>query len=138
MGCAMTSILVEAYRRGMLSFLQYVAQTSPYAGANDRPILDRLRELAKVEVEQLAALAEYLDRQRVTLPYLGAFPTSFTNYNFVAVRKLLPQLVADESKGLTALEHDVAAQPDGEGREWLEKLAAAKRLHLGELQKLVG
>jgi hypothetical protein len=93
--------------------------------------------MASSEAAQLGQLVDYLDRRRVTVPYLGAFPTTFTNYNFVAVRSLVPQILADESRGLADLERELASASDGEGREWLEKLAATKRMHVAELQKLV-
>jgi hypothetical protein len=127
---------VEAYRRERLSFLQYVCQATPYAGPADRAVLERVRELAGAEAAGLDALAGYLDQSRVTVPYLGAFPSAFTNYNFVAVRKLLPELALDEARGLAALERDATCLPAGEARTWLEKLAEAKRMHLTELGKL--
>jgi hypothetical protein len=128
--------LVEAYRRGRLSFLQYVRQATPYAGVADRSILARVRELADAEAADLSGFAEFLDAKRVRVPFVGAFPTTFTNYNFVAIRKLLPELIADEKRGLSALEDDAAALDAGEARTWLEKLAEAKRVQLTELEKL--
>src|SRR6478735_2737986 len=88
--CAMNDRLLEAYRRERLSFMQYVRQATPYAGPADRPLLERVRELAAAEAAGLDGFAEYLDDARVPVPFLGAFPTAFTNYNFVAIRKLLP------------------------------------------------
>jgi hypothetical protein len=132
----MQSTLVDAYRRERLSFLQYVRQATPFAGPDDRSVLDRVLGLAHAEAAALDGLADYLDRNRVTLSHVGAFPTSFTNYNFVAVRKLVGPLAADEARGLTALERDAAALPPGEARSWLEKLAVSKRMHLTELEKM--
>src|SRR5262249_48791374 len=135
--CSDSERLVEAYRRERLSFLQYVQQATPYADPADRPLLERVRELASAEAAGLDGFAELLDESRVTVPYLGAFPTAFTNYNVVAIRKLLPELIADEARGLKALEQDAATLPPGEARTWLEKMAEAKRMHLTELEKLV-
>jgi len=134
--CDLDERLVEAYRRERLSFLQYVRQATPYAGPADRPVLERVRELAGAEAAGLDGFAEYLDATRVPVPYVGAFPSVFTNYNFVAIRKLLPELAADEARGLAALDRDVSALPPGEARTWLEKLAGAKRSHVTELEKL--
>jgi hypothetical protein len=132
----LTDRLVAAYRRERLSFLQYIRQATPYAGPADRVVAARVHELAEAEAATLDAFGEFLDRQRITVPYLGAFPTSFTNYNFIAVRKLLPSLIADEDRGLKALEADIAALDPGEARSWLEKLADGKRMHGIELGKL--
>ena len=128
--------LVEIYHRESRSFLQYVDQASPYAGTADRPVLDRVRQLARTEASELSQFADYLESNHIPLLGAGAFPMSFTNYNFVAVRKLLPELVRDESNGIRALERDAASMPSGQEREWIERLAAAKRIHVGELEKL--
>jgi hypothetical protein len=129
--------LINAYRRERLSFLQYILQATPYASPADRPVLERLRALAGAEANSLDGFAEYLDNKRVVVPFLGAFPSAFTNFNFIAVRKLLPELAADEARGLAALERDAAASPPGESRMWLEKLADGKRIHVTELAKLM-
>jgi len=133
---SMRDTLTDIYRRERLSFLQYVRQAAPYAGPADRPVLDRIRELGAVEAAALDGLAEYLDENHIPPPHVGAFPTPFTNYNFVAVRKLLPQLVEDEARSLAALERDAATLPPGESRSWIDKLAESKRMHLTELVKI--
>jgi hypothetical protein len=128
--------LVDVYRRELLSFLQYVNQASPYAGAKDRQFLERVRELARLEGTELERFAGWLDRNHIAPPYVGAFPTAFTNYNFVALRKLLPEIIADERRGISALERDASAFPAGDARVWVETLAATKRLHVNELERL--
>jgi len=128
--------LTDIYCRERLSFLQYVRQTSPYAGPADRLVLERVQNLAGAEAAALDAFGEYLDRNRISLPHIGAFPTPFTNYNFVAVRKLLPRLVEDEARGLSSLERDLATLPPGEERRSVEKLIESKRMHVTELVKM--
>ena len=135
-GRDLESTLVDAYRRERLSFLQYVRQANPWAGPADRPLLDRVREMADVESAALDGLGDYLARNRMTLARLGAFRSPFTNYNFVSVRKLVKPLAEDEARGLAALERDAAPLPPGEARAWLERLAESKRMHLTELEKL--
>ena len=132
-----TETLVHAYRRGRLSFLQYARQALPYAGPADRPLLDRVRELADAEAAELDRLAERLDGRRVVIPHVGAFPSAYTNYNFVAIRKLLPRLREDEAGGLAELERDINSLPSGDSRTCLEELAQKKRMHLAELDKLM-
>jgi hypothetical protein len=132
----MRETLTDIYRRERLSFLQYIRQTTPYAGPADKAILDRVLELGNVEAATLDGFGEFLSRNRMTIPHVGAFPSPFTNYNFVAVRKLLPRLVEDEARGLASLERDAYALPPGEVRSWVEKLAESKRMHLTELEKM--
>ena len=130
--------LAEVYRRELLSFLQYVRQAPPYAAAVDRPTVATLQQMADAERAALEGLSEYLDRARVTLHHVGAFPTVFTNYNFVALRTILPILKEDQAKGLTQLNQDAAGLPDGPARVELEKLVALKRRHLTDLEALTG
>ena len=132
----MREALTDIYRRERLSFLQYIRQTTPYAGPADKAILDRVRELGNVEAATLDGFSEFLSRNRITVPHVGAFPSPFTNYNFVAVRKLLPWLVEDAARGLASLERDAAVLPPGEVRSRVEKLAESKRIHLTELEKM--
>jgi hypothetical protein len=133
---SMRETLTDIYRRERLSFLQYIRQTTPYAGPADKAILNRVRELGNIEAGALDGFGEFLSRNRITIPHVGAFPSPFTNYNFVAVRTLLPRLVEDEARGLASLERDVASLPLGEVRSWVEKLAESKRMHLTELETM--
>jgi hypothetical protein len=128
--------LADVYRRELLSFLQYVRQAPPYAAAADRPRVVKLQQMADDERAAVEALGEYLDRARVTLPHVGAFPTVFTNYNFVALRKVLPILKDDQAKGLAQLEQDAAGRPEGPDRAEVEKLVTVKRRHLAELESI--
>jgi hypothetical protein len=132
----MQATLLEIYRRERLSFLQYIGQATPYADPADRPMRDRVLALAQAESAKLDEFGDYLEQHHVTLQRVGAFPTAFTNYNFVAVRKLVPDLVADERRGLQALQHDAAVLPEGHFRNMVQELAAAKQTHLNELEKL--
>ncbi len=130
-------ILIDAYCREKRSFLQYVGQSVPYASPIDRPIVERLRELASNEAAGLDGLADYLVANRLSVPHVGAFPSTFTNYNFIAVRKLLPHLLADVGRGLADLERDAASLSLGKDRDWIEKISSTKRVHISELEKLV-
>lgn len=129
-------LLLNIYRRERLSFLQYVNQATPYAGAADRLTLQRVRELAAIELTATDRFGAFLDRNRITLPHVGAFPTTFTNYNFVAVGKLLEPMRQDEARGVAELERDAIALPMGEARTLVEEMAIAKRMHISELEKL--
>ncbi|HEX3151809.1 MAG TPA: hypothetical protein VHR66_27300 [Gemmataceae bacterium] len=134
---AMNDRLIDAYRRERLSFTQYILQATPYAGPADRSMLERVQAIAGAEAKSLDGFADYLADNRVIVPFLGAFPSVFTNYNFIAVRRLLPQLATDQARGLAALERDALASPPGDARTWLERLANDKRMHMAELTKLM-
>lgn len=135
-GDALPATLHAIYRNAALSFLQYVRQISPYTADADKPLLARVRELATVELAEVEALAAFMDQARITVPHTGAFPSVFSNYNFVAVRKLLPLLVQDQQRGLAQLEADAQTLPAGPAATLVQQLVHTKRQHLTELEKL--
>lgn len=132
------TLLHAIYRREAVTFLQYVAQISPYTPDADRPLLARLHELANTERQSLELYALLLEKSRVAVPHTGAFPSVFSNYNFVTVRKLLPLLVADHQQGIALLERDAAPLPTGDTANHVRQMLELKKLHLTELQKLQG
>jgi hypothetical protein len=128
--------LQELFRRENRSFLQYINESTPWAGFGDQAIVDKVRGMAAEEKRALEAYAEWLDSKRVPLPYLGAFPTTFTNFNFVAIRKLLKPLVAEQRKELADLEADASSLTDPEARKTVEKLVELNRKHLHDLEQM--
>ncbi len=134
-GSKMTETLAALYRREMLSLLQYVRQITPYASSADKPLVARLSAMADSEGVGLEGFVNYLDRSRITMPHVGAFASAFTTFNFMAVRKLVPLLVADQKRGLADLERDLATLQPGMARDEVEKLAVRKQEHLTELEK---
>jgi hypothetical protein len=127
--------LQTIFRRENRSLLQYVRQAAPWAGPSDRDRLQRVYELADAEFDALGELAAFLETHHVPLPYLGAFPTEFTDHNFIALRKLLPLLIDDHRRGVDQLLNDGAAL-SGPARVLVERLLEAKRKHLAELESL--
>jgi len=128
--------LQELFRRENRSFLQYVTQATPWAAAEDRGLVDKLHSLAHEEMQALRELAEWLDARQVALPYLGAFPTTFTHYNFVAIRKLMKPLIDEQKKELADLEADVLAISDDAARAPLRKLVELNRQHLRDFEQI--
>jgi hypothetical protein len=129
------TLLHDIYRSEALSFLQYVRQTSPYTSEADKPLLERLRELANAELKEVESLGTYMDKARYTVPHTGAFPSVYSNYNFVNVRKLVPLLVDDHKRGLAKLEADAKGLPAGDAN-FVQQMIDVKRMHLMELEKL--
>src|SRR5262245_5467895 len=127
--------LQELFRRENRSLLQYAREASLWSSDRDRSVADRVQELAGVEFRALETLAEFLEAEHVPLPYLGAYPTRFTDFNFVAVRALLPRLIEDQRRRVTALEQD-AASTRAKAHEAVTKLLDVERNVLAELVKL--
>jgi tRNA isopentenyl-2-thiomethyl-A-37 hydroxylase MiaE len=128
----------ELFRRENRSFLQYVAQASPWAGPADHELVDKVQQLAAEERDALSALAESMEAMHFSLPYLGAFPTAFTNFNFIAIRKLMKPLVAEQRKELLDLEADAQSLTAGKAQEAIEKLVELNRKHLRDFEQMTG
>jgi hypothetical protein len=127
--------LQHLFRRENRSLLQYVRQASPWVAEQDRDRLKRVMELADAEFEVIGELGALLEEWHIPQPYLGAFPGAFTNYNFIALRTLLPKLIDDHRRGVAELERDAAAL-NGPQREAIAAFLEAKRKHLAELESL--
>jgi hypothetical protein len=128
--------LQEIYRREYRSLLQYAREASPYVARSDRPVLDAVKRITTEETTVLEAFGEFLEEQRVTHPYLGSFPMQYTDLNFVAIRYLVPKLVADQRIDLAKLEADRTATADAPAQAAIERLVEVHRRHLKELESI--
>jgi hypothetical protein len=127
--------LQDVIRREGRSFLQYAGESFPWTTAPQQETVAKLQQLVCEEQTGAAALARYLAKNRLTPPYLGAYPTYFTSYNFLALDRLLPLLVEHQKHGVAELQADVAAL-NGDTRKQVEQLLAMKNRHLQELEAL--
>jgi hypothetical protein len=121
-------------RRGGRSFLRYLAGAAPLAfSPDDRAAVAAIQECAAAEDAARNALAERLDEWRVTPPLPGSYPSAFADYNFLAVRAVLPKL-ADELRGdVSGLEDDLKALHDPAARDAVAALLRLKQSHLDRL-----
>jgi hypothetical protein len=115
------------------SLLHYIDEAFPYTPAQAEHRRARIHELAQGEQEAVGRLIRFLHRQHVTPPFLSAFPSNFTTSNFVSLDHVLPALNREQERGIAQLERDVAALPDGEGRQVLLGYLEEKRRRLQEL-----
>jgi hypothetical protein len=131
------ALLQEVFRREGQSFLLYVHDAFPWTTAEGGPALVRLQRLIESEREALAALGRYLVRHQVPLPFVGAYPTRYTSFNYQSLESLVPKLIDAEKRLLADLERDLASVPDAAARAELGKLADLKRRHAAELDNLL-
>ncbi|HJZ59399.1 MAG TPA: hypothetical protein VKE74_30925 [Gemmataceae bacterium] len=123
------------YPREARSLLQYVREASLYAGP-DRDLLAVVNRVADESAADLRTFAEFLEANRIPLPPAGSFPMRYTDLNFVAVRSVLPKLVAELRQQAAALEADLAAITDPGAKAAVQALVDSHRKHLGELESL--
>jgi hypothetical protein len=127
--------LQDIIRREGRSFLQYSGESFPWATAPEQDTVAKLQALIGEERDAAGGLARYLAKNRLTPPYLGAYPSYFTSYNFLALHRLLPLLVQHQKHGVDELQRDVTAL-NGETRHQVERLLEMKKRHLQELETL--
>jgi hypothetical protein len=130
------SRLQELLRRESRSFLLYISDSFPWATAGEKDALTQLQSLVDEERKATAALAKFLTRQRIPLPYLGSYPVAFTTLNFVSLDHLLPMLIDSERQALGVLEEDLAGFTDAACRQEVQKLLDMKQQHLKILEAL--
>jgi hypothetical protein len=136
---ATRNLLQEIVRRESLSLLSYVGDAYPWAQAKSGSTLNRLKQMVAEEREAVAALGRFLTRRRAAVGYIGSYPSNFTTINFLGLRHVLTRLVEWEKESVSDLQHDLGRlRGDVEARPLVEKLLAAKREHLANLEILAG
>jgi hypothetical protein len=128
--------MVQLICRDGRSLLQYVEEAFPYTTTRDEPARRRIAELARDVQQAIGRLIRHLQRNHVTPPVLGAFPSAFTTINFVALEHLLPALQKDEERSVAQLERVLALLVDSDERRLLWDYLEMKRRHLQVLQEL--
>ena len=125
-------------RRESRSLLQYVRESFPWSQVKDRDTSARVLSAGVTEGGILMQLGRLLQKRRIVMPALGAYPSSFTSVNYVALSYLIPRLVAAQRLLLADLERDLHNVQDDEIRALLDAFRELKRRHLAELESLVG
>jgi hypothetical protein len=128
--------LQDIIRREGRSFLQYSGESFPWNVPEDGAVLAQIRQLVDEEREGAAALSRYLAKNHLTPPYLGAYPSYFTSYNYMSLDRLVPLLVQHQIRGVTDLETDVNAIEDEPTRHQVNGILEMKKRHLRELEAL--
>ncbi len=130
------TLLQDILRRESRSVLLYVDEAFPWTTVTEQKALATLRQIIAEQRRAVAALGQFLIRQRVPLPYLPSFPVSFTTINFLAFDYVLPRLIDSERQSIAELERDLAALKAPAARAEVEKLLELKRRHLPQLEAL--
>jgi hypothetical protein len=129
------AILEEVVRRESRSLLSYIGDAFPWTTTAGSPALATLDRVVKEEGAAVAALGRFLVRNHVMVPPAGAYPSSFTSYNFVALSFLVPRLEEEEKRSIAVLEADLGKIGDA-ARAPVEALLAIKKKNLEALSSL--
>jgi hypothetical protein len=131
------TLLPELLRRESRSYLHYIRESFPYARGSDEQLRAQIVALAAAEDVEIARVGRLLQRRRITLPFFGSFPVSFTSSNFLSISYVLPRLVADQKQMLADLERDLKLISEPELHAELESFRDLKRKNLQALETLV-
>jgi hypothetical protein len=129
-------LLQDVIRREGRSFLQYAGESFPWSTVKDQETVGKLQQLVTEERAGAAALSRFLSKNRLTPPYMGAYPSYFTSYNYLALDKLVPLLIVHQQNSIDALTKDLATLKDGDSRKEVQQALAMKNRHLTVLQAL--
>ena len=77
------AVLEDIVRRESRSLMQYVGESFPWTPAGEQPKLAQLQAMIDEERRATAELARFFTRRRHAAPYLGQYPSEFTNVNFI-------------------------------------------------------
>jgi hypothetical protein len=130
------TLLQHILRRASRSLLQYASEAYPWVGQNENDVLGQVRQVIEEERQAMEALARFLRRQHIGLPYLGAYPSEFMNMNYLALDHLLPLLRDYQRQAVAELEHDRAQGSDPAARAEIDKLLNLARQHAKTLDAL--
>jgi len=137
MDAATANLLQDMVRREGRSLLQYVSESYPWTTAKNHHGLSVLMDMVNEEQEGAAAIVRLLLKNRLRPPYLGAYPMSFTNINFMSLDFLVPYLIDFEQRRIAQLEKDLPLVSDDETKHLLKSILEMKQRHLVSLNGLI-
>jgi hypothetical protein len=130
------AILTGIVRREQRSLLTYVRDAFPWTTPHEQDELARLAQIIQEQEQATARLGRFLARHKSPLPYLGAYPMSFTTINFVTLRHLVPLLVDSERQAIAELERTLPLIHDPSARVPVQELLNLKHKHVHALETL--
>lgn len=119
------------------SMLQYVSESFPWTTPENAGFWPEIMELVREEKVAAEGLTRLLLRHRGRPAFLGAYPMSFTNINFISLDHLLPRLAKFQKGRIEELEKDVARILHEETRIQVRQVLEMKKRHLGRLEDLI-
>jgi hypothetical protein len=130
------SLFSRLISMGSSSLLQYVSESFPWSADPAHAALDVVQSVAHEERDEVVRLTRMLQKRHLPLPVIGAYPSHFTNINFVSLDYLLPKLCSEHEKEIAEIESKLYQVGDDDIREEVQGYLDMKRRHLQTLQGL--
>lgn len=118
------------------SLLQFVGEVSPWTPNNAASARDAVARLVVSQRQNVERLTELLVERRCPVEF-GVYPAAFTDLHFLALKSLLPRIIANQD--VLVAELDEAAHTcidDPEAATALGEVLAAQRAGTEELRLL--
>jgi hypothetical protein len=137
MDAATQTYLQHLIRQEGRSLLQYVAEAFPWTTNANQAQLQDVAELVEEEKRMADDLTRFLQRHHGRAAFMGAYPISFTNLNFVSLDHLLPRLVKFEETRIAELTKDLDRILHEETRAKVRDLLEMKKRQVARLKALI-
>jgi hypothetical protein len=131
---ATQALLQDIARRESRSLLQYLGDSFPWDTLEGMEAQARLEPLIREESCRVAALLRYMARRRIELPYLGAYPMTYTNINNISMTSLLPLVKDYLQKSIADLDRELSRIGDAEAHRLVHELLDDEKRHLKQLE----
>lgn len=130
------ALLQDVVRREGRSLLQYVSEAFPWTSPQERDALAKITTMVAEEQQGAAALIKLLFKKRANPPYLGAYPMTFTNLNYISLAHLLPLLIDYQKQHIDDLETYLSRVADHDAAVQVRHILDYKRRHLRMLEEM--
>src|SRR5215471_3997332 len=84
-------------QRDISCLFHYLSGAWPWTNRKERDIVSRLQSLLEAEQNEHSHLAAMLRKQRM-VPPAASYPAEYSNYHYLALNFLLPQVLEEQKK----------------------------------------
>jgi hypothetical protein len=128
------TLLSRLIAMGSGSLLQYSSESFPWSADPAHAAVDAVKQIAHEERDEVMRFTRMLQKKRLRLPPMGAYPSHFTTINFCSLDYLLPRLIHEHQKEIAEIESMLHTAEDEEIRRLAASYLDMKRRHLDTLQ----
>lgn len=130
----LNNVLIQMSR----SFLQYVAESSPWVRAEVSSLDDQIQVLAERQRQSVGRIVELLTAREYFIDF-GSFPTEYTDLQFLSLQTLIKGLKTSQQKicrQIGVAVESLRTAGDAEGAEVLAQVEIFERDTLQALEEI--